>query len=169
YLNAWGIPLPLIDPVIVKRSSNVRTEYGPGFKYEHYLKIKKIQNVMKFLGVIGGIFMSAQFRVTREMLLKILKSGDGPTEEDRKKSFFELTFLGETTSERVQTKVSGKDPGYDETSKMVSESAWVLIKNRESLLVRGGVTTTAACLGNPLIERLQQAGMKFEVISREKI
>ena len=63
---------------------------------------------------------------------------------------------------RVETEVSGGDPGYGETSKMLAESALCLAF--DNLPKRGGQQTPAAAMGDALIERLKKSGIKFTVL-----
>jgi short subunit dehydrogenase-like uncharacterized protein len=60
--------------------------------------------------------------------------------------------------------VSGGDPGYVETAKMLAESALCLIVDRAHLPSRSGVLTTAEAMGDRLIARLVRAGMSFRVL-----
>ena len=59
------------------------------------------------------------------------------------------------------TQVSGGDPGYGETSKMLAESALCLAQ--DELPDRSGQLTPAVAMGQPLIDRLQRAGIQFSV------
>ena len=52
--------------------------------------------------------------------------GEGPDEAERAKSWFKVKFVGEGGGKRVVTEVSGGDPGYGETSKMLAESGLCL-------------------------------------------
>ena len=93
----------------------------------------------------------------------------------RAKSWFRLLLLGEgEDGSRLLTQVSGGDPGYDETSKMVSEAAILLATRRSSLPalrlstasdgtdhMTGGVLTPAFALGQPLIQELRARGISF--------
>ena len=69
-----------------------------------------------------------------------------------------------TVRPRVVTEVAGGDPGYDETSKMVAESALCLVLDRDRLPPHVGVVTPAMAMGNALIERLRAQGITFDVI-----
>ncbi|MFI9589500.1 hypothetical protein [Nonomuraea sp. NPDC052265] len=53
------------------------------------------------------------------------------------------------------TEVTGGDPGYDETAKMLGESALCLAF--DDLPARAGQLTTASAMGRPLITRLNTA------------
>jgi short subunit dehydrogenase-like uncharacterized protein len=91
------------------------------------------------------------------------KPGEGPSAERRARSWFSVTFVGEGGGEQVVTRVSGGDPGYDETAKMLAESALCLV--HDELPQTAGQVTTAAAMGDALVDRLQKAGIAFEVLS----
>ena len=57
-------------------------------------------------------------------------------------------------------------PGYDETAKMVAESAVCLALQRDSLTATGGVLTPAAAMGETLIKRLHAKGLTFEILDK---
>jgi short subunit dehydrogenase-like uncharacterized protein len=59
------------------------------------------------------------------------------------------------------TEVTGGDPGYGETSKMLAESALCLA--HDELPARTGQLTPAVAMGQALIDRLQRAGIEFRV------
>jgi short subunit dehydrogenase-like uncharacterized protein len=62
----------------------------------------------------------------------------------------------------VLTEVSGGDPGYTETAKMLAEAALCLA--RDDLPVTAGQVTTAQAMGSALMGRLQAAGLIFRVV-----
>ncbi len=160
-LGAWAVPLPTIDPQIVLRSARACEEYGPDFRYGHYARVKKLATVVGAGVAIGGVATLAQLGPTRDLLLKVRSRGEGPSAEQRAKSWFTVTFLAEGGGQRVTTEVAGGDPGYSETAKMLSESALCLALDRPKTPPRFGVITPAAAMGAPLIERLQAAGISF--------
>jgi short subunit dehydrogenase-like uncharacterized protein len=102
----------------------------------------------------------------RNLLLGRVKQGDGPDEARRAKSWFTVEFVAEVevagATEVVRTKVSGGDPGYAETAKMLAESALCLAID-ETPRTAGSVTTAQA-MGEALLTRLQAAGIRFEVV-----
>ena len=73
-----------------------------------------------------------------------------------------MRFAGEGGGARVITEVSGGDPGYGETAKMLAESAMCLAADR--LPATSGQVTTAVAMGDALIERLTKAGIAFTVL-----
>jgi saccharopine dehydrogenase (NAD+, L-glutamate forming) len=62
----------------------------------------------------------------------------------------------------VHTRVSGGDPGYTETAKMLAESALCLAFDDNP--PTSGQVTTAQAMGDALLARLQKAGMRFETV-----
>ncbi len=58
--------------------------------------------------------------------------------------------------------MSGGDPGYGETSKMLAQSALCL--THDQLPTTAGQVTPAVAMGQALIDRLQREGIRFEVL-----
>jgi short subunit dehydrogenase-like uncharacterized protein len=161
-LGTWVVPFPTIDPQVVRRSAAALDRYGPDFRYGHYVQIKKLAGVAGLIGGAGALFTLAQSRLGRDWLLSKKSSGEGPTPEQRAKAWFKVSFRGQGGGKRVRTEVSGGDPGYGETSKMLAESALCLAF--DTLPKRCGQLTPAVAMGNALIERLQKNGIKFTVL-----
>jgi short subunit dehydrogenase-like uncharacterized protein len=162
-LGGWVVPLPTIDGSIVRRSAAALERYGPDFSYGHNVVAKHIGSVAATAGGVGAALVLAQLPPTRKLLLKASRSpGEGPSEEVRAKSWFKVTFVGEGGGERVVTEVSGGDPGYGETSKMLAESGLCLAF--DELPETAGQVTTAAAMGDALQSRLQAAGIGFQVV-----
>ena len=162
--SAWAVPMPTIDPQIVKRSAVANDRYGPNFRYGHFILVKKLPQVAALVGGAAALLAGSQLKVTRDRLLKLKSPGDGPTEEQRGKGWFRIRFIGIGGNKRVMTEVSGGDPGYGETSKMLAESALCLSLDR--LPRKGGVITPAQAMGDALIDRLQAAGIQFRVVTK---
>ncbi len=162
-LGYWLLPLPTIDPIIVARSGSALPAYGPKFRYSHFAGTKTLRYAAGGAAVMAGIGVAAHVKPLRNLLLGRLQPGDGPDESRREKSWFRVDFVGETDSETVHTRVSGGDPGYGETSKMLSESALCLLldDNPET----AGQVTTAQAMGEHLTARLQKAGISFETLA----
>lgn len=161
-LGTWVVPFPSIDPQMVRRSAAADDRYGPNFRYGHFIQIKKFSNVAALVGGAGAAMLGAQFKPTRERLLKFKDPGQGPSAEKRAKAWFRVRFIGRGGGHRVVTEVTGGDPGYGETSKMLAESALCLARDR--LPKRAGVISPTTAMGNKLIERLQKAGIGFRVV-----
>ena len=166
-LGSWVAPLPTIDPFIVLRSAADLEEYGPKFQYGHYVRVRSLPRLVGGLGAVGGLVMGAQVKPIRNWLYGLRQPGQGPDAAKRERSNFSVIFFGEAEDgRRAVVEVSGGDPGYGETSKMLAESALCLVHDRSSLAERYGVRTPASALGSVLLERLKAAGMGFEVVDR---
>jgi len=117
------------------------------------------------LGAAAGVTVAlAQIPPARDLLLKLKSSGEGPSEEQRAKSWFRVRFAARVgdDGERVRTEVSGGDPGYGDTSKMLAESALCLA--HDDLPERAGQLTPAVAMGPALRRRLEAAGIEFKVL-----
>jgi short subunit dehydrogenase-like uncharacterized protein len=163
-VGGWVVPAPTIDPQIVLRSARALPEYGPDFSYAHYLATVKTATTAQLIGGVGAAVALAQLPPTRNLLLRTVRTpGEGPSAEQRARSWFKLTLQASTpTLTRVAT-VSGGDPGYGETAKMLSEAALCLAF--DEVPTDGGQLTPAVALGRPLLKRLIDAGIRFEVVS----
>jgi short subunit dehydrogenase-like uncharacterized protein len=162
-LGSFVVPLPTIDPQIVLRSAAALERYGPDFTYGHFAAVKNPLVVVGSVVVIGSVLVASQIPPLRRRLVRMRPPGTGPSEERRAKAWFKVTFRGDGGGRHVVTTVSGGDPGYSETAKMLAESALCLAL--DDLPDTAGQVTTATAMGPVLRERLMQAGMKFEVIS----
>ncbi|HEY3562993.1 MAG TPA: saccharopine dehydrogenase NADP-binding domain-containing protein [Kribbella sp.] len=158
----WAVPLPTIDPQIVGFSARLLDRYGPDFRYSHYAAVKRLPTVAAGIGGVGLLVAGAQVPPVRNALLKRLQPGDGPSAETRARSWFNVRFVGRGGGKQVITEVAGRDPGYDETAKMLGESAMCLAL--DDLPETAGQTTTAAAMGPALRERLVRAGMTFATL-----
>ena len=158
--DGWVLPAPTIDPQVVLRSARALERYGPEFSYGHYIVAKRLAMLGGLTAGVGTLAALAQVPPARDLLLKFRDAGDGPTAEQRDKAWFKVTFKGETPDGiRVVTDVSGGDPGYGETSKMLGEAALCLA--HDALPQRAGQLTPAVAMGQALIDRLQRAGIAF--------
>jgi saccharopine dehydrogenase (NAD+, L-glutamate forming) len=160
----WAVPLPTIDPQIVVGSARALERYGPDFSYGHYAAVKRLPFAVGGVAGAAALFGLAQLPPTRNALLSRLNPGDGPTPEQRAKSWFSVRILGEGDGQRAVCEVRGGDPGYGETSKMLAETALCLAF--DELPPTSGQVTTAAAMGDALIERLQRAGITFTVLEQ---
>jgi short subunit dehydrogenase-like uncharacterized protein len=160
-LGGWTVPLPTIDGAIIRRSAAALDRYGPDFTYGHNMVAKHLATVAAIGTGVGSAFALAQLPPTRKLLLKLKTPGEGPSEAERERSWFKIVFVGEGGGKRVRTEVSGGDPGYSETSKMLAESGLCLAFDQ--LPERSGQLTTAVAMGDALLDRLQKAGIRFQV------
>jgi short subunit dehydrogenase-like uncharacterized protein len=161
-LGGWTVPLPTIDGPIVRRSAAQVDRYGPDFTYGHHLVARHLATVGGMAAGIAAVAVLAPIPPTRKLLLKLKDPGDGPDEQTRAGSWFKIRFVGEGGGERVVTEVSGGDPGYSETSKILAQCGLCLAF--DDLPERAGQLTTVAAMGDMLLTRLQNAGIAFRVL-----
>ena len=161
-LGYWLLPMPTIDPFVVARSAAALPAYGPDFSYSHYAGTRTLRYAAGGVVAVAAVFGAAQVPPLRSFLLGKVPQGEGPDERRRSKSWFTVDFVAEGDGRSVHTRVSGGDPGYDETAKMLAESALCLALDDNPRTA--GQVTTAQAMGENLLARLQAAGIRFEVV-----
>jgi short subunit dehydrogenase-like uncharacterized protein len=164
FAGGWVVPMPTIDPLVVLRSARALERYGPEFTYSHYFVSKRLLTLVEIAAGGGAAIALAQLPPTRDLLLKLVPAGEGPSPERRERSRFRVRFAGEGGGQRIMTEVSGGDPGYGETAKMLAESALCLA--HDDLPERCGQLTPAVAMGEKLIDRLKRASLRFEVVEQ---
>ncbi|MCZ4551760.1 saccharopine dehydrogenase family protein [Gordonia rubripertincta] len=156
---------------IVRRSNAILDNaYGKDFHYGEAMYVGGIPVVSTAIAaaVAAGTtaFLGAMsIGPVRSVLDRILpKPGEGPTEKVRESGHFTTeTYTTTTTGKRYRSRMVAKgDPGYKATAVMLAESALSLALHRDDLPPRTGVLTTAAAIGDVLIERLRGAGFRLE-------
>lgn len=160
--HTWGVPLPTLDPQIVARSAAALDRYGPDFRYRHFAGVRRLPIAVGGAVGLGALCAVAQVPPARRWLSSRLEPGDGPSPERRARSWFAVRFVASGGGERLVTEVSGGDPGYEETAKMLAESALSLAL--DDLPEVSGQVTTAVAMGDALTARLQKAGLTFRVV-----
>ncbi|HJP74990.1 MAG TPA: saccharopine dehydrogenase NADP-binding domain-containing protein [Pseudonocardiaceae bacterium] len=161
--NAWVVPLPVLDPQIVAASATASEKYGPDFTYQQFLALRQLTSLVGLgIGVVG-LVGAAQIPPLRQWISDRVKPGEGPSANKRAKSWFRLRFVGRSGDTHVVTEVAGGDPGYDESAKMLAESALCLAI--DELPKTAGQVTTATAMGDALITRLNNAGITFTTIT----
>ena len=160
-LGYWLLPLPTIDPFVVARSAAALERYGPDFRYSHYAGFKTLprrrygRRRWRDVGGRSGA-AAAQGHDSR---------GSRPVTDRgsrREKSWFTVDFVGRRPGvTTIHTRVSGGDPGYTETAKMLAESALCLAFDDNP--TTSGQVTTAVAMGEHLTRRLLDAGIRFDV------
>jgi short subunit dehydrogenase-like uncharacterized protein len=171
-LNGWSAPfiMAAANTRVVRRSAGIMQlkgmPYGSNFIYRefafHKSKLSAYLSLL-FLGAFKFLLTSPLRKIMRSMMKK---PGQGPSKELRENGWFDCRFVAETEDGEVAYfRVKGEgDPGYKVTSLFVVESALCLIKDQDSLPGGpryGGVLTSAAGLGDALLERLKKTGISF--------
>ena len=158
--DAWLLPMPTIDPMIVRSSALALDRYGPDFTYSPYIAAGGLPAAAGLAGGVSALFAAAQVPPLRRLIASRVPQGTGPSPEKRERSWFKVRFAGRAGDTQVVTEVSGGDPGYGETSKMLAESALCLA--HDDLPDVAGQVTTAQAMGDALRARLVRAGIRFE-------
>ena len=171
--GSWTAPFVMagVNTKVVRRSHALTAyPYGKEFRYDESVMTGRglsgwMKGMLMTVG-LGAIVLLASFTPTRKLLQRyvLAKPGEGPDEEMQKTGFFKLIQIGRLADgTTVRGTVSGdQDPGYGSTSKMLSECAVCLAKDK--LPVGGGILTPASAMARPLLKRLREnAGLTFEL------
>lgn len=170
--NGWSAPflMAAINEKIVRRSHALlypeldHITYSEVSVFGHGLK--GFQRALGGVGLLAGVGVGLGVKPLRGVVSKFLPDpGEGPTREQIAAGGFTYVVFANASGQRFECKVVGaSDPGYGETSKMLSETATCLALDepREDALA-GGVLTPASGCGMALVERLRDAGMTFDV------
>ncbi|MFK0189748.1 saccharopine dehydrogenase family protein [Kitasatospora sp. NPDC090308] len=164
-LGAWLIPLPTIDPDVVRRSALARPDYGPDFTYTHYAGVRRVATVAGALVGFVATLAAVQVPPLRRAIGRRIPRGEGPSAERRDRTWFTVDVIGEGGGRTVHTRVSGADPGYTETAKMLAESALCLAFDDNP--PTAGQVTTATAMGENLLRRLGDAGISFTAVTAQ--
>jgi short subunit dehydrogenase-like uncharacterized protein len=168
-LGGWAVPMPTVDPLIVLRSARVLPGYGRLFVYGHFAHVRRTTTLVAGGVALGTAAVAARTRPGRALLERLLPSpGEGPDAATRAAGRFTVLLLGTAYREDAEEDVSvvarvrGGDPGYGETSRMLTEAALTLASEERPDVV--GVVTPAVGLGLPYQRRLEASGMRFELV-----
>lgn len=172
----WVMMSPLSNPSVrtVRRSNALMGyEYGQGLSYGEGMAVPG--PVSGWLGTtaMGMVVLSLALFPTRWALQRwvLPAPGQGPSRKTLEEGYFTVRTVGRgekevdgknpTVAAQVQSG-SGGDPGYKCTALMAVESALCCALQR-SACAEGGVHTPASGLGQTLVDRLNDAGMKLFV------
>ena len=171
-IKAWSGPfiMATANTRVVRRTEALlalrQESYGADFTYQEHAFHKSWFSAVKSL-VLTGLSVLVLLSPLKRLVKPFLpKPGEGPSESVQENGWFDCKYIVETEEGTKKVfNMSGKgDPGYKVTSKLVSECALCLIEDLERLpggSEYGGVLTSAAGLGSPLITRLKKAGISF--------
>ena len=171
-ISAWSGPfiMATANTRVVRRTEALlalrQESYGADFTYQEHAFHKSWFSAVKSL-VLTGLSVLVLLSPLKRLVKPFLpKPGEGPSESVQENGWFDCKYIVETEEGTKKVfNMSGKgDPGYKVTSKLVSECALCLIEDLERLPggpEYGGILTSAAGLGSPLITRLKKAGISF--------
>jgi short subunit dehydrogenase-like uncharacterized protein len=177
-IGAWATPfvMGMANTRIVRRSAGLfeqwNESYGPEFRYQEYQKITGPMPRAKAYGMLAALGMlqaGLQSSFGRKLMRALApKPGEGPSQKTMDNGFFRCDLVGiAADGRRVYGVISEKgDPGNRATVKFLCEAALGLALNADQLpggSKRGGVLTPATGLGDVLVDRLRQAGMRLTI------
>ena len=163
-LGFWTAPFGMehINAVAVRRSAGA-LGYGRLFNYQEVVVAPSEKDAKKMA-------RRAVDPVPPEVIRKMIeagrlpKPGEGPLPKHRRRmAFLSLLSAEAEDGTKAYVAVRGGEAGYEETAKMVVESALALAMQPADCpgTSTGGFLSTAQCMGSVLIDRLRAAGIDF--------
>ncbi|KAG2177227.1 hypothetical protein INT43_007884 [Umbelopsis isabellina] len=158
-------------------------EMPPTVQFAGYTLLPSFMIVVLYY-LVGFVFFTLSSAPWgRNLLLKYPEffsygvfSRTGPSDQQLKDTSFEILLRGKGYSSKfpasgaepdvdINTKVYGPEPGYVATPKIVVQSAIAMLDGKKERIVPVGVLTpSVAFWQTPLIDRLQDVGVKFEQV-----
>lgn len=172
-LGGWLAPFVMgsVNTRVVRRSNALADHaYGSRFRYRELMLTGGgpigMAKAAGVAGGIGGVFAGLATPGARQLLDRVLPDpGEGPSEEDRERGFFNIDIHSTTsTGKRLRCEIRVKgDPGYKATAVMLGQSALCLALDATPDVA--GVLTPASAMGRLLADRLDAAGHSYRVVS----
>jgi short subunit dehydrogenase-like uncharacterized protein len=144
--------------------------YGRDFRYEEFLVAgpgltglaTATALTLGTLAAVTCLVVPPLAALTRRFMTQ---PGRGMNAKQLAAGSFAMELLGSSGGARIKVRVStDRDPLYAATAIMLSEAALCLAQDSGELTVGGGSWTPGSLLGTPLVERLNQAGVRFVVM-----
>ena len=169
-IEAWAIPMPVVDPHIVKRSIySLPLDYGYATAYRQFFVRSSFFKMLKTVVPVALAFLLVKSKVFRDYMLKKYPPGSGPSEQKRKNSFFEFKAIGHSGNVQVSTTMKGGDPGYTETSMMFSQAAFCILNKIKQGDLKSGVCSPVEALGDAMVHRLKKEGISINQEIRDRM
>ncbi|XP_074078943.1 saccharopine dehydrogenase-like oxidoreductase [Macrotis lagotis] len=189
-LCEYSFPFMGADASVVKRTQRYlyeNLEETP-VQYAAYVTVRSLASVIKLM--FAGLFflLFVKFSIGRQLLVKFpwlfsfgYFSSKGPTQKQMDDASFIFTFFGQGYSQdhttkhnkpnmKICTQVKGPEAGYVATPIAMVQAAVTLLKDTTELPKGGGVFTPGAAFSKTrLIERLNQNGIEFSVVSSSEV
>lgn len=142
--------------------------YGRNFKYSEYMRVRNA-----FIGValhfaIAFGLVALVIPPVRWLLKKLVTApGQGPSREAAAKETIELRSVATADQDgpnprRAFARARWEGGMYYLTGVLLAEAAIVILRDDTTARKLGGGLLTPAMLGQPFIDRLRKAGLKFE-------
>lgn len=172
-LKSWTAPFIMagINTRVVRRSHGLfGCKWGKDFSYSECMALGPgLKGWLGAVSVSCGLLLFLlllSVPLTRRIVTRFLPHpGDGPDRKAREAGFFNTHVVGTHAKKRLEALVSGdRDPGYGATAIMLAQAALCLSQDEEKLTSKGGILTPATAMGGLLLERLQKAGIRFQLV-----
>ncbi len=147
--------------------------YGRQFRYDEAVGARgRLAGAVPALAVTGatGALLAGMAGMAgtrgRRLLDRLLPApGEGPSPRTMAAGYWRMRLVAGTTSGRrlVARLGDDRDPGYGSTAVMFGESALCLASEDDGRPDRAGVLTPATAMGEALVRRLREAGLRWEV------
>lgn len=140
--------------------------YGRDFEYREAMPTGKgVRGAAVAAGLtaaMNAIYLGASLSTIRKLMQQYVpQPGEGPSARRRQRSSFAHNLYATVDGKHLRARFSGQgDPGYDETAKMLAESALCLAL--DPLSTPGGVLTGASAMGDALVKRLREQNLEIE-------
>ncbi|KAM5359447.1 hypothetical protein ACJZ2D_014467 [Fusarium nematophilum] len=163
------------DIAVVERSWGLLSDtpsrkdefYGPNFIWAERMKARNWLHgiFIHWLLIIGGALIVSIPPLRAYLKTRVYQPGDGAKREDTEKEEIEYRGIAYPDSEKAAGKAAfcrmwHRGGMYYLTGKLLAETAATILEDDIQL---GGGVYTPACLGQGLIDRLDNAGLKLEV------
>ncbi|WP_405000585.1 saccharopine dehydrogenase family protein [Kitasatospora cathayae] len=99
--------MPSIDPQVVSRSAAALDAYGPDLGYTHYAVVRRLPIALGGVAAVAGLAFAARLPLLRRALGRLRKPGDGPSAEQRARSWFVVRFVARAGGGRPHRSVRG--------------------------------------------------------------
>ena len=172
-INRWSAPFIMgaINSKVVYKTAalmkNQKKPYAGSISYSEHSSLGRWYNPVPFI-VVSAIVLSltllGPFKWFRTLLRKVMPSpGEGPSEEQIENGYFKLFAIGRNeTRQKATLKMSYPgDPGNKSTVFFLCESALCLSENLDKVKSYSGFKTPVSALGDLLVKRLTQRGLKI--------
>lgn len=172
WTSAFTMALP--NTRIVRRSNALLDyAYGRRFVYAEQASVGKSLIAPAAAALVTGAHVAAlglgsRFfnRLPRSLVNRVVPSpGQGPSEKSRERGHYTIdTYTSTSGGARYRATIAQQgDPGYKATAVLLGESGLGLALDRDALSELRGVLTPAAAMGDVLLVRLPEAGVRLEV------
>ena len=159
----------------VVRRSNALLDYAYGdrFGYAEQMSLGRSVLAPVAAAVVTGVqaasmSLGSRFfdRLPRGLVDRVMpKPGSGPSEAARENGHYTIeTYTTTSGGRRYRATVAQQgDPGYKATAVLLGESGLALALDRAALSDLRGVLTPASAMGDALLTRLPEAGVRLDV------